>query len=196
MTWIGCYIKLIENLWAYMDNSFGVDKEGNVIWYHKYDQWMPVNQVKLLSMWDELGIPHEQHKQLFRKKLTIIGIQVDPNSLTFCLPEQALTDLLQELSEFTSWSEKKRGASWNLRKWQQVAGWMNWGFNVFPLLQPALNRLYPKIAGKDQPLTKIWVNNAVHEDLTGRRTHVTVSRDQASLFCVLGSGRCRCNCFL
>jgi hypothetical protein len=52
-------IVLIESLWEYMDNSFGIDEEGNVIWYHKYDQWMLSNQVKLLSLWDELGIPHE-----------------------------------------------------------------------------------------------------------------------------------------
>lgn len=40
---------------------------------------------------------------------------------------------------------------------------MNWAFNVFPLLHPVLNRVYPKIAGKDQPLKKIWVNNVVHD---------------------------------
>jgi hypothetical protein len=37
ITWIAWMIKLIENLWAYMDDSFGID-EGNVVWYHKYDQ--------------------------------------------------------------------------------------------------------------------------------------------------------------
>jgi hypothetical protein len=109
---------------------------------------MPSNQVKLLSLWDELGIPHERRKQLSGTKLTIIGIQVDLNSLTFSLPEQALADLLQEVEEFVSWSEAKHGASWSLRRWQRLGGWMNWGFNVFPLLCPALNRVYPKIAGK------------------------------------------------
>lgn len=52
---------------------------------------------------------------------------------------------------------------------------MNWGFNVFPLLRPSLNRLYPKIAGKDQPLAKIWVNNAVQEDLTWAVAHIRLS---------------------
>lgn len=75
---------------------------------------MPSNQVKLLYLWDELCIPHEQHKQVFGKTITIIGICVDPNSLTFCLPKQALADLLKELEEFTSWSEMKHGASWTL----------------------------------------------------------------------------------
>jgi hypothetical protein len=52
---------------------------------------------------------------------------------------------------------------------------MNWAFNVFPLLRPALNRVYPKIAGKDRPLQKIWVNNAVHEDLTWVADHMRSS---------------------
>ena len=122
---------------------------------------MPANQVKLLSLWDDLGIPHKPHKQNFGSTLTIIGISVNLNSLTFTLPKQALEELLQEIEDFAIWSEQKHGASWSLRKWQQLAGWMNWAFNVWPLLKPALNRLYPKIAGKDRPLTKIWVNNAV-----------------------------------
>jgi len=58
---------------------------------------MPVNQVKLLSLWDELGIPHQPHKQLFGMRLTIIGICVNANSLTFTLPKQALDELLQEI---------------------------------------------------------------------------------------------------
>ena len=46
---------------------------------------------------------------------------------------------------------------------------------MFPLLKPALNRLYPKIAGKDRPLTKIWVNNAVPEDLKWAMHHMCAS---------------------
>jgi hypothetical protein len=49
---------------------------------------------------------------------------------------------------------------------------MNWSFNVFPLLRPALNNVYEKIAGKDQPLMKIWVNNAVRSDLTWATHHL------------------------
>ena len=148
-----------------MDDSFGIDEEGNLVWYHRYERHMPRNQIKLLSLWDELGIPHQPHKQVFGPTLTIIGIYVNPNSLTFTLPKQALDELLQEIEEFTVWSEKKHGASWSLWKWQRLTGWINWSFNIFPLLKPALNCLYPKIAGKDWPLMKIGVNNAVHEDL-------------------------------
>jgi hypothetical protein len=167
-----------------MDDSFGIDEEGNVLWYHKYEKYMPANQVKLLSLWDDLGVPHQPHKQVFGSRLTIIGISVNPNSLTFTLPKQALDELLQEIEDFAVWSVRKHGASWSLRKWQRLAGWMNWGFNVFPLLKPALNRLYPKIAGKDRSLTKIWVNNAVREDLKWATHHMRASLGINVLSCV------------
>ena len=63
-----------------MDNS-GIDESGNK-WYHQYWKDMPTNQVKLLSLWDKLGIPHEPHKQVFGGKLTVIGIEVNANSLS------------------------------------------------------------------------------------------------------------------
>lgn len=160
VTWIARNICEIRDLWTYMDDSFGIDEEGDVIWYSQYEKHMPANQFKLLSLWDELGIPHEPHKQLFRRKLTIIGIEVNANSLTLTLPTQALDDLLTELEEFTAQPVKKKGASWTLRRWQRLAGWMNWGFNVFPMVHPALNNLYPKIAGKDQSLMKMELSRS------------------------------------
>jgi hypothetical protein len=113
--WIAQNVVLIEDLWGYMDDSFGINDEGNLVWYHRYDKHMLASQVKLLSLWDELGIPHEPHKQLFGSKLTIIGIHIDPNSLTLMLPEEAMTDLLKELEDFTSWSNNRRGVQWSLQ---------------------------------------------------------------------------------
>ena len=87
VTWIARNIIFIEDLWTYMDDSFGVDEESNLVCYHRYEKHMPMNQVKLLSLWYELGISHQPHKQLFGPTLTIIGIYVNPNSLTFTLPQ-------------------------------------------------------------------------------------------------------------
>lgn len=116
--WIAKNERKIPDLWTYMDDSFGVDEYGNMVWYHRYGKNMPANQVKLLSLWDDLGIPHEPHKQIFRVRLTVIGIEVDANSLTLTLPKESLDNLLEELQSFTSWSKKKRGASWPLHQWQ------------------------------------------------------------------------------
>jgi hypothetical protein len=45
--------------------------------------------------------------------LTIIGISINPNSMTFTLPKQALDELLQEIKDFTFWSEQKHSTSWS-----------------------------------------------------------------------------------
>jgi hypothetical protein len=78
VTWIAKEIKEIPYLGAYSDDSFGVDEEGNSTWYDKYSRSMPERQVRLLSLWDELGIPHEEQKQVSGARLDIIGITVDP----------------------------------------------------------------------------------------------------------------------
>jgi hypothetical protein len=81
---------------------------------------MPANQMKLLSLWDNLGILHELHKQVFGEKLTVIGIEVNANSLTLTLPSESLNNLLKELQHFMAWSKKKKSASWPLHQWQQL----------------------------------------------------------------------------
>lgn len=96
--------------------------------------------------------------------LTVIRIEVNANSLTFTLPKQGLDELLEEIQSFATLS-KGKGNSRKLCQWQKLAGWMNWSFNVFPMIRPALNNVYPKIAGKEKPLMRIWVNNAVWDDL-------------------------------
>jgi hypothetical protein len=108
--WIANNKRMVPDLWTYMDDSFGIDECRNKRQYHQYGKDMPANQVKLLSLWDNLGIPHEPHKQVFREKLTVIGIEVNANSLTLTLPSESLNNLLEELQHFTAWSEKKKGA--------------------------------------------------------------------------------------
>ena len=58
-----------------------------------------------------------------------------------------------------------------VKEWQQLAGWVNWALNVYPLLRPALNNLYSKIRGKDQK-AKVWANKAIKEDLEWARQKV------------------------
>ena len=48
-----------------------------------------------------------------------------------------------------------------LRDFQRVAGYLNWGLNVYPYLRPGLCALYAKTAGK-----LLWVNRDVERELT------------------------------
>lgn len=125
------------------------------------------SQASVSLWWTWVYIPHEPHKQLFSTKLTIIGIEVNPNSLTFTLPMQALEDLLNELHEFMALPKSKQGASWTLQQWQD-----GWTRVSMCMIHPALNNVYNKIMGKDQPLMNIWVNNAVHCNLRWAINHL------------------------
>ena len=51
-------------------------------------------------------------------------------------------------------------------------------------MHPALNNLYPKIAGKEKPLMKIWINNNVWVDLNWAMSHLRDSLGIRLLFCV------------
>src|ERR1700678_3231904 len=57
------------------------------------------------------------------------------------------------------------GTRKTLRSFQELAGWINWSFNVFPLLKPALSNMYEKISGKSESHAKIFVNKGVVQDL-------------------------------
>jgi hypothetical protein len=59
-----------------------------------------------------------------------------------------------------------------LREFQQLAGWINWSFNVFPLLKPALSNVYAKLGGKTESHAKLFVSRAVVRDLEWFIFHV------------------------
>ena len=43
---------------------------------------------------------------------------------------------------------------------------MNWAMNVYPRLRPALNNFYPKLKGRRDSSSLIWVNNSICEDFS------------------------------
>jgi hypothetical protein len=172
VTWIARYIKGNDNLLVYVDDSFKVARTSSYIFYEPFNKLMPKDQVELMDLWTELGISFKEKKQVFGAPLTVIGISVDPNNLTFTLPEKGKSDLLAQVEEFCSLRQGSRGAKFTLHEWQRLAGWLNWSFNVFPLLRPCLNNFYLKISGKDRPNAEIWVSNIVRDDLRWASNHI------------------------
>ena len=71
--------------------------------------------------------------------------------------------LIQHINSFTATAPG--GTRKTLREYQQLAGWINWSFNVFPLLKPALYNVYAKISGKSESHAKLFVSKAVVRDL-------------------------------
>ena len=164
MAWIAKNKRGIVHLATYADDSSGFDRMDDFLLYKPYNTSFPHHQTILLQLWDELSIPHKQRKQVFGATLPVIGIDVDPNAMTLSFSREKRSDLCDALY---SWAIKPvNGAKTNfqLKHWQQMGGWLNWAFNVFPRLRPCLNNFYPKISGSHVPTRKIWVNNAIRDD--------------------------------
>jgi hypothetical protein len=175
VSWIARKRRGIQNLATYVDDSSGFDLADDLLFYKPYDTYFPRHQTLLLQLWDELSIPHKLKKQIFGAIIPVIGIEVDPNAMTFSLSPQKRSDICDAL---LSWAIKPVGKSkpnYQLKHWQQMGGWLNWAFNVFPLLRPCLNNFYPKISGTHEPTRRIWVNNAIRDDFAWAARHIESS---------------------
>jgi hypothetical protein len=161
VAWIAKEIKRITYLGNYVDDSSGCGKDNDRLFYEPHGKFYPRDQVILLRLWDELGIPHKPHKQIHGSPLPIIGISVDVNHMSFSLLDDAKEALVKELQWWC-----KPGRKEKLRRWYQVCGWINWALNVYPRLKPALNNFYPKLKGRRDSTSRIWVNNSIHEDFS------------------------------
>jgi len=151
----------IRHLATYADDSSGFDRKDDLLLYEPYATRFPRHQTLLLRLWDELSIPHKPKKQVFGAVIPIIGIDVDPNAMTLTLSREKRDDLCDALYCWAIKPANGSKAHYQLKHWQQMGGWLNWAFNIFPLLRPCLNNLYPKLSGNHNPSRKIWVNNAI-----------------------------------
>ena len=173
-TWIAKNEYDIPNIASYSDDSFGVELSENSSLYEPYNCLLPTAQANLLRLWDHLGIPHKEKKQVFGRVLVIIGIEVDASNLTLTLPSESRSELLAQLRDFSRTPEKT-GVKYALKDFQRLAGWFNWALNVYPLLRPALSNVYAKMshAKADKPLTKLYVNNGIRSDLLWAVDHIS-----------------------
>ncbi|KAJ3727532.1 hypothetical protein C8R42DRAFT_340177 [Lentinula raphanica] len=166
--WIAMYVKLIIDIFCYVDDVYGWEKEDNLMLYKPFNVHIPVKQAQLLYLWDFLGIPHKLKKLLNGPSLPIIGFDVDPNAMTITLPEESKQELVLSVREFISTPSRRR----SLHEFQMLAGWINWSLNVFPLLRPGLCNVYEKMRGKAKPNALIYLNEAVKRDLNWFIQHV------------------------
>ncbi|KZW01960.1 DNA/RNA polymerase [Exidia glandulosa HHB12029] len=162
--WIAINVKGITDLFAYVDDGFGFERKGVTLYYKPYDTWYPAKQVRLLWLWDELGIPHKKSKQLYGDVLTIIGFDVDPNRMCVTISDNRRADLIAALESFIRLPANARRRH-SLREYYRLAGWCNWVLNVFPLLRPGMCELYAKMAGKSSIHAQIQVNSALVREL-------------------------------
>jgi len=170
--WIMIYVFLCADLLHYMDNAWSYETEQALVYYSPYDTFYPHKQVKLMQLYDYLGLPHAKKKQVFGPVLEIIGLYVDPSLMMITMPAMARDSLISAIRAFVDTAISRRCS---LLDWQCILGWINWSLNAFPLLRPALQSAYSKISGKNVAHAKIYLNHTVIQDFTWLADTIVVS---------------------
>ncbi|PIL33308.1 hypothetical protein GSI_04758 [Ganoderma sinense ZZ0214-1] len=169
VAWIAVIKRHIDRLLCYVDDSWGITLLRRALWYARHRMYRPEDQTRLLILWDDLGINHDDPKQLADILLTVIGFLIDAVNLTASLPPDSKSLLLDAVRAFIDPNPSRRRT---LAEFRALAGHINWAFNVYPLLKPALSNLYAKIADKDFQDAPVYVNKAIRADLTWFASHV------------------------
>ena len=139
---------------------------GDLDFYHLYHCWMPTEQAQILCLWDDIGLPHEDAKQIFGPVVPCIGFDVNLNNMTVTMIPAKRESLIEACELFVSSGRR------SLRDFQQLAGHINWALNIYPRLRPALSALYAKTTGKSRTFANIWVNNDIQSELAWFIAHV------------------------
>jgi len=160
--WAAIHDYDLADLLVYVDDTFSYDYDPVLDFYEPYNRHMPKKQAALLRIWDQIGLPHENHKQIFGRTLEIIGLEVDLDLMTITLADTRRSELVKAIREFISPARRQIP----LREWLRILGHINWSLNVFPMLKLALNSSWDKVWGKTQMSSPIWINRDVLTDLS------------------------------
>ena len=160
VAWIAICLRMIQNLKVYVDDNASFTRVGDVLYYEPYGRYFPTDQTRLLLLWDELAIPHEEQKQIYGPIVPFIGFDIDPNAMTISISDERKAILLDRVTQFA-----QAGKRHTLKEFLSIAGHINWYLMVFPLLHPCLSAVYAKTAGKTHTMAPIRVNNAVRDEL-------------------------------
>jgi hypothetical protein len=161
VNWIGTEKKKIPNLLGYVDDNFGWEFEGNTQYYKPYRKHLPANQTRLLKLWDELRIPHDEDKQLSGPSLPILGYEVDANAMTVKVPEEKKAKVIKLLRNCAH-----EGKFYTLKDLQSVAGSASNILTLYPRLRPGLRGLFDEIAGREGPNTKLMITKPIARSLS------------------------------
>jgi len=91
--WIVIHVYLLPDLMHYMDNAWSYEMDPTLAFYEPYDSWFPQKQLKLLQLYNNLGLPHVRKKQLFGCLLKIIGLVINLVNMTITMSDQSHQDL-------------------------------------------------------------------------------------------------------
>ena len=62
---------------------------------------MPTDQAKILHLWDKIDLPHTEKKQISGRTITILGFEVDTNTMSVYLSMEKWEQHINSIHEFT-----------------------------------------------------------------------------------------------
>jgi hypothetical protein len=115
--------------------------DDNVVFAHAQD--MPFVADFVLKVFNRWGVPRqitkwkEENRFGIRgyKLVTILGLQYDLEKLTVGIPPNRVTDILEELREFTA---KAKDVGQPFKKWESMIGVLGWMAIAIPQIRPLL----------------------------------------------------------
>src|SRR5882724_13434538 len=100
ISWVGLYIYAIKDLLHYMDDTY--DTNPILQYYPPYNTYYPSKQCHLLTLWDDIGLLHEQCKQIFSQCIDII---INPVDMSFSMPPNSKDALIIAIRVFIDTTE-------------------------------------------------------------------------------------------
>jgi hypothetical protein len=161
VNWIATEKKGVSGLLGYVDDNFGWEFAGKKQYYKPYKKYLPTKQARLLELWDELGIPHDEDKQLSGPSLSILGYHVDANAMTVKVPDEKKAKVVKLLR-----SNAHAGKPYTLNELQSVAGSVSSALSLYPRLRPRLRVLFDEMAVQEGGTTKLKVTKPVARSLS------------------------------
>jgi hypothetical protein len=172
--WIAQYKRKVPNPNSFVGDTFAIQIGTKTVYHAFFDKRIPIDQARMLTLWDKLGIPYKLPKQQHGMTLTILDIEVNAMTLSFTLPKEKREELVSEMERFIFWQGGKSN-HFSLREMQMLAGWVNWSLNVYPLLQPALCNVYARVRNKVGATARIKVTRAMSNDPLSACNHIEKS---------------------
>ena len=161
VNWIGAEKKGVPGLLGYVDDNFGWEFKGETSYYEPYKKHMPTKQAHLLRLWDEIGIPHDEEKQLSGPCLRILGYDVDANKMTVKVPDEKKEKVVKLLR-----SHAQEGKPYTVNELETAAGLVNSSLSLYPKIRPGLRVLYREMAKQEPGTTKLKVTEDVARTLS------------------------------
>ncbi len=82
MCWIAIHEHGVDGLLHYVNDAFNVSFSDELSFYAPYGHLMPTDQTHFLLLLDEIGVPHEDKKQLYGESLEVIGLVIDMHNMS------------------------------------------------------------------------------------------------------------------